>query len=122
MVTESVIETTTTDGDNHESNNGGSRMSILNKIKRKPNATQPAALPVVTDGVFSNLSAKPDTEADKEDENPPVFKIFLNFNSMIIHLFLSFINIRFVFILSHMKQPRLTQHHRIGKQLSLPQV
>ncbi|CAG8631547.1 3490_t:CDS:2 [Rhizophagus irregularis] len=31
-------------------------------------------LPVVTDGVFSNLSAKPDTEADKEDENPPPYE------------------------------------------------
>ncbi|CAI2178295.1 2586_t:CDS:2, partial [Funneliformis geosporum] len=74
MVTENVIETTSDDDDNHESNDGGSRLSILNKIKRKPNATQPAALPVVTDGVFSNLSAKPDTEADKEDENPPPYE------------------------------------------------
>ncbi|GBC01107.1 hypothetical protein RclHR1_04070009 [Rhizophagus clarus] len=76
MVTESVEEiTSTTDNDNHyENDNGGTRLSILNKIKRKPNATQQAALPVVTDGVFSNLSAKPDTEADKEDENPPPYE------------------------------------------------
>ncbi|CAG8710854.1 11593_t:CDS:2, partial [Funneliformis caledonium] len=74
MVTESVNETTSDDDENHETNDGGSRLSILNKIKRKPNATQPAALPVVTDGVFSNLSAKPDTEADKEEENPPPYE------------------------------------------------
>ncbi|RGB37624.1 hypothetical protein C1646_694438 [Rhizophagus diaphanus] len=76
MVTESVEETTsTTDNDNHyENDNGGTRLSILNKIKRKPNATQQATLPLVTDGVFSNLSAKPDTEADKEDENPPPYE------------------------------------------------
>lgn len=76
MVTESVEETTsTTDNDDHyENDNGGTRLSILNKIKRKPNAAQQAALPVVTDGVFSNLSAKPDTEADKEDENPPPYE------------------------------------------------
>jgi len=73
MVVEDVEETTSTT-DNDENINGGNRLSILNKIKRKPNANQPAALPVVTDGVFSNLSAKPDTEADKEDENPPPYE------------------------------------------------
>ena len=69
---EGVEETTSTTDNDYENNNGGNRLSILNKIKRKPNSNQQAALPVVTDGVFSNLSAKPDTEADKEDENPPV--------------------------------------------------
>lgn len=86
MVTENVEETTsTTDNDNHENDNGGTRLSILNKIKRKPNATQQAALPVVTDGVFSNLSAKPDTEADKEDENPPVSQDLLECNHDFIY-------------------------------------
>lgn len=69
-----VEDTTTTTDEDHENNNGGNRLSILNKIKRKPNSTNPASLPVVTDGVFSNLSAKPDTEADKEDENPPPYE------------------------------------------------
>jgi hypothetical protein len=74
MVVESVEETTATTDNDCENNNSGNRLSILNKIKRKPNSNQPATLPVVTDGVFSNLSAKPDTEADKEDENPPPYE------------------------------------------------
>lgn len=86
MVTESVETTSTTDNDNHyENDNGGTRLSILNKIKRKPNATQQATLPVVTDGVFSNLSAKPDTEADKEDENPPVSQDLSECNHVFIY-------------------------------------
>ncbi|KAI7857422.1 hypothetical protein BDC45DRAFT_32506 [Circinella umbellata] len=37
--------------------------------------SQPATLPVPTDGVFSNMSAKPESERDKLDETPPVSKI-----------------------------------------------
>lgn len=33
---------------------------------------QPAVLPVTNDGVFANMSAKPEREADKLDETPPV--------------------------------------------------
>lgn len=32
----------------------------------------PAVLPVSTDGVFANISAKPETESSKLDETPPV--------------------------------------------------
>lgn len=32
----------------------------------------PAVLPVSTDGVFANMSAKPETESNKLDETPPV--------------------------------------------------
>ena len=39
------------------------------------NSSQPATLPVPTDGVFSNMSAKPESERDKLDETPPVSKI-----------------------------------------------
>ncbi|CAG8552699.1 4534_t:CDS:2, partial [Racocetra persica] len=55
-----------------ENDNGNSRFPILSSTKKQ---TAPATLPVVTDGVFSNLSAKPDTETSKEDENPPSYEI-----------------------------------------------
>lgn len=32
----------------------------------------PAAIPVSTDGVFANISAKPETNTNKLDETPPV--------------------------------------------------
>lgn len=32
----------------------------------------PAVLPVSTDGVFANMSAKPESESNKLDETPPV--------------------------------------------------
>ncbi|KAI9250212.1 hypothetical protein BDA99DRAFT_214071 [Phascolomyces articulosus] len=35
-------------------------------------SSHPATLPVPTDGVFSNMSAKPESERDKLDETPPV--------------------------------------------------
>lgn len=34
----------------------------------------PAVLPVSTDGVFANMSAKPESESNKLDETPPVRK------------------------------------------------
>ncbi|CAJ0760496.1 7679_t:CDS:2 [Entrophospora sp. SA101] len=60
-------------------NNNGSlgEFSILNKIKRKPNNNNNSGgggAPHSTDGVFSNLSAKPETEAEKEEENPPPYE------------------------------------------------
>ncbi|CAG8584537.1 12089_t:CDS:2 [Cetraspora pellucida] len=58
--------------DNEPENNGNIRFPILGSIKKQ---TAPAALPVVTDGVFSNLSAKPDKETSKEEENPPSYEI-----------------------------------------------
>ncbi|CAG8746293.1 6724_t:CDS:2, partial [Cetraspora pellucida] len=58
--------------DNEPEDNGNIRFPILGSIKKQ---TAPAALPVVTDGVFSNLSAKPDTETSKEEENPPSYEI-----------------------------------------------
>lgn len=36
------------------------------------NSSRPAILPVTNDGVFSNMSAKPDTEGSKLEETPPV--------------------------------------------------
>lgn len=42
-------------------------------VHHRPRSTsRPAVLPVTNDGVFSNMAAKPDTEADKLDETPPV--------------------------------------------------
>ncbi|KAI7876450.1 hypothetical protein K492DRAFT_172543 [Lichtheimia hyalospora FSU 10163] len=35
---------------------------------------QPAVLPVTNDGVFANMSAKPEREADKLDETPPAYE------------------------------------------------
>ncbi|CDS10187.1 hypothetical protein LRAMOSA02863 [Lichtheimia ramosa] len=35
---------------------------------------QPAILPVTNDGVFANMSAKPEREADKQDETPPAYE------------------------------------------------
>ncbi|CAJ0826910.1 7221_t:CDS:2 [Entrophospora sp. SA101] len=46
-------------------------------IKRKPNNNNNSGgggAPHSTDGVFSNLSAKPETEAEKEEENPPPYE------------------------------------------------
>ncbi|CAG8481599.1 17154_t:CDS:10, partial [Dentiscutata heterogama] len=63
-------ETTSTDN-NEAANNGNTRFSIFGSIKKQ---TTPVSLPIVTDGVFSNLSAKPDTEANKDDENPPSYE------------------------------------------------
>lgn len=37
---------------------------------------QPAVLPVTNDGVFANMSAKPEREADKLDETPPVSAVY----------------------------------------------
>ncbi|CAO0794028.1 unnamed protein product [Mucor circinelloides] len=34
----------------------------------------PAVLPVSTDGVFANMSAKPETESSKLDETPPTYE------------------------------------------------
>ncbi|GAA5796458.1 hypothetical protein HPULCUR_001830 [Helicostylum pulchrum] len=34
----------------------------------------PAVLPVSTDGVFANMSAKPETESNKLDETPPTYE------------------------------------------------
>jgi hypothetical protein len=39
--------------------------------------TGPAVLPVSTDGVFANMSAKPETESNKLDETPPVMYTYL---------------------------------------------
>ncbi|CAG8499079.1 13324_t:CDS:10 [Racocetra fulgida] len=63
-------DTASTDNE-PENDNGNSRFPILSSTKKQ---TAPATLPVVTDGVFSNLSAKPDTETNKEDENPPSYE------------------------------------------------
>ncbi|CAG8567904.1 15281_t:CDS:2 [Acaulospora morrowiae] len=83
MIIEEIVEgSTSAENENvaeDNFNSGGTRFSILKKIKRKisssqPNNNQPAALPSSTDGVFSNLSAKPDTLADNEDKNPPPYE------------------------------------------------
>lgn len=67
-----VNENETENNSNNNPNSSGStRFSILSKIKKKI-INQPTTLPSSTDGVFSNLSAKPDTRADSEDKNPPV--------------------------------------------------
>jgi hypothetical protein len=41
-------------------------------IPSSSNNTTPAILPVSTDGVFSNISAKPESDSKKLDETPPV--------------------------------------------------
>ncbi|KAI8376285.1 uncharacterized protein BYT42DRAFT_517130 [Radiomyces spectabilis] len=38
-----------------------------------PDANRPAVLPVTNDGVFSNMSAKPESHAAKVDETPPAY-------------------------------------------------
>ncbi|CAG8493136.1 6338_t:CDS:2 [Acaulospora colombiana] len=72
-VVEESAETENETGAENGSNSGNTRFSILKKIKRKI-SNQPPALPSSTDGVFSNLSAKPDTMADNEDKNPPPYE------------------------------------------------
>ncbi|KAI8146223.1 hypothetical protein BJV82DRAFT_600951 [Fennellomyces sp. T-0311] len=37
-------------------------------------SSSPATLPVANDGVFSNMSAKPESERDKVDETPPAYE------------------------------------------------
>ncbi|CAG8535549.1 26545_t:CDS:2 [Gigaspora margarita] len=75
-ILENSKDTTSTDNDELDEpdelvNNGNTRFSIFSSIKKQ---TAPVSLPIVTDGVFSNLSAKPDTEATKDDENPPSYE------------------------------------------------
>ncbi|ORY93434.1 hypothetical protein BCR43DRAFT_444987, partial [Syncephalastrum racemosum] len=41
---------------------------------RPRSTSRPAVLPVTNDGVFSNMAAKPETEADKLDETPPAYE------------------------------------------------
>lgn len=38
------------------------------------NNQHPATLPVTNDGVFANMSAKPESESAKEDETPPTYE------------------------------------------------
>jgi hypothetical protein len=45
---------------------------IPQQAQPTPRNTGPAVLPVSTDGVFANMSAKPETESNKLDETPPV--------------------------------------------------
>ncbi|KAG1141904.1 hypothetical protein G6F37_007960 [Rhizopus arrhizus] len=42
-------------------------------IPSSSNHTTPAILPVSTDGVFSNISAKPESDSKKLDETPPTY-------------------------------------------------
>ncbi|CAG8563632.1 9955_t:CDS:2 [Diversispora eburnea] len=82
MIIEEVIEGTNeveneteteNDSNNNSNSSGSTRFSILNKIKKKI-MNQAATLPSSTDGVFANLSAKPDTQSDNEDKNPPPYE------------------------------------------------
>jgi hypothetical protein len=46
--------------------------SSIRRPHHAPNNQHPATLPVTNDGVFANMSAKPESETNKEDETPPV--------------------------------------------------
>ncbi|KAG0168359.1 hypothetical protein DFQ28_006694 [Apophysomyces sp. BC1034] len=42
--------------------------------RRSSSANRPAVLPVTNDGVFSNMSAKPESDSAKPDETPPAYE------------------------------------------------
>ncbi|KAI9307514.1 hypothetical protein BJ944DRAFT_261790 [Cunninghamella echinulata] len=44
-------------------------------FRQQPSSTHPAVLPVTNDGVFSNMSAKPESESTKVDETPPTYDV-----------------------------------------------
>ncbi|KAG1444609.1 hypothetical protein G6F46_011084 [Rhizopus delemar] len=46
---------------------------LHHSIPSSSNNTTPAILPVSTDGVFSNISAKPESDSKKLDETPPTY-------------------------------------------------
>lgn len=84
--------------------------------QQQQNRGPPAVLPVSMDGVFANMSAKPETESNKLDETPPV-------NRYIYKLTRSSRSLIFCYIDRHMKKLQRMQPHRIGKQpLSLQLV
>lgn len=68
---------------------------------------QPAILPVTNDGVFANMSAKPEREADKQDETPPVSSN----DGYSPWILIQYRDNR------HTKMPQLTPHLHIGKRL-----
>lgn len=70
---------------------------------------QPAILPVTNDGVFANMSAKPEREADKQDETPPVSSN----DGYSPWILIQYRDNR------HTKMPQLTPHLHIGKRLLL---
>jgi hypothetical protein len=46
--------------------------SSSRRPQHNSNNQHPATLPVTNDGVFANMSAKPESESNKDDETPPV--------------------------------------------------
>ncbi|KAI8577558.1 hypothetical protein K450DRAFT_251416 [Umbelopsis ramanniana AG] len=65
------------------SNNGHGQDAIplssrTSSSSRRPhhniNNQHPATLPVTNDGVFANMSAKPESESNKDDETPPTYE------------------------------------------------
>ncbi|KAG1224312.1 hypothetical protein G6F35_004101 [Rhizopus arrhizus] len=49
-------------------------VSSSSTTSRTTSHTTPAILPVSTDGVFSNMSAKPESDNKKLDETPPTYE------------------------------------------------
>ena len=71
MVNQAIEEQPVSQSTYKNTNSIISGFPMLSRIRRTI-ANAQAAVPSSTDGVFSNLSAKPESETEKEDENPPV--------------------------------------------------
>lgn len=75
---ESFEESTATDRlleehqDHNNNNISDDDQEIIHIPQHISRNAGPAVLPVSTDGVFANMSAKPETESNKLDETPPV--------------------------------------------------
>jgi hypothetical protein len=72
MVNQAIEEQIVTPNTNKNTNSIISGFPMLSRIRRTIANAQ--AVPSSTDGVFSNLSAKPESVTEKEDENPPPYE------------------------------------------------
>ncbi|CAG8555774.1 1225_t:CDS:10 [Paraglomus occultum] len=73
MVNQAIEEQPVSQSTYKNTNSIISGFPMLSRIRRTIASAQ-AAVPSSTDGVFSNLSAKPESETEKEDENPPPYE------------------------------------------------
>lgn len=88
-----------------------SSSSSLASIQQHTNRNNiPASLPVSTDGVFMNISAKPESDSKKLEETPPV-SLYRSIRLLDTDL-----------AYRHMKKQQQIPHHLIGKLQSLPQL
>jgi hypothetical protein len=88
------------------------RNSSSNRRSHQSNQ-HPATLPVTNDGVFANMSAKPESESAKEDETPPVSPG--KFSPIVISTTLNIKAFLLTIVYRRTKKLQLIQHRRTGK-------